>query len=368
MAVDRLPNVEERHLAGPWGAILGGGVAAAAAFLIPLELIENAAALAGLGDIGPAVAPPLGWTAQAGVAFVAGTAGAALGWLCASKISLGEWTMTIAWPQSLNRDHPLRAARGTEMDAADWPRKGRRRSAKLEGLRKASPFSRLGSWLRARRDEEIIDFIPRQPLMASRDLPPPDVASEFDQGLAIQERIAALPLPSMSWRDTGVKDTTGKKRPRPLPRSPEPFSEEQLEALRRLLEAARGVQAETASARSQVEVAREEAALLSEPETYENATQDEVLDLADFERFEDMPLGSMLDHFEQQVERRIAVDESRDATARIETVLPHLAEPMAEALSDEPGNDVMLEPQVDAALRTALDTLRKLSEGTRKKR
>jgi hypothetical protein len=185
--------------------------------------------------------------------------------------------MMIAWPKSLRRG---RAAPSHVMLPRTW-----------------SDLPEITDWAPGRGDWHP-DAPPRSPIVASRDLP----SFESDnQPMTVDDGARPVIV------SRPVRDLIDEVRARPLPRSPEPLSEIGLDAVRALLADRR---ADTGTG---------------------------ILDLALEGTLvpDDLPLSALLDRFEQQIDRRIAMG--------------------------EPDAGIGLQPEVDAALRSALETLKALS-------
>jgi hypothetical protein len=191
--------------------------------------------------------------------------------------------MMIAWPKSLRRGRP---APSHVMLPRTW-----------------NDLPEITDWAPGRADWHP-DARPRSPIVASRDLP------SFETGK--QPLAVDYARPVIVSRP--VRDLIDEAQGHPLPRSPEPLSEIGLDAVHALL-ADRNVEAET-------------------PEGEADAG---ILDLALEGTIvpDDLPLSALLDRFEQEVDRRIAMG--------------------------EPDAGIGLQPEVDAALRSALETLKALS-------
>jgi hypothetical protein len=192
--------------------------------------------------------------------------------------------MMIAWPKSLRRG---RAAPSHVMLPRAW-----------------NDLPEMADWAPGRGDWHP-DARPRSPIVASRDLP--SFAPEA-RPLSVDDGARPVTI------SRPVRDLINEAQARPLPRSPEPLSEIGLDAVHALL-ADRNVEAET-------------------PEGEADAG---ILDLALEGTIvpDDLPLSALIDRFEQEVDRRIAMG--------------------------EPDAGIGLQPEVDAALRSALETLKALS-------
>jgi hypothetical protein len=187
--------------------------------------------------------------------------------------------MMIAWPKSLRRG---RAAPSHVMLPRTW-----------------NDLPEITDWAPSRGDWHP-DAPPRSPIVASRDLP----SFESDnQPMTVDDGARPVIV------SRPVRDLIDEVQARPLPRSPEPLSEIGLDAVRALLADRR---ADTGTG---------------------------ILDLALEGTLvpDDLPLSALLDRFEQQIDRRIAMG--------------------------EPDAGIGLRPEVDAALRSALETLKALSHG-----
>lgn len=108
--------------------------------------------------------------------------------------------MTIAWPKGLSWDSLMSSAPGMDDDGSGT---GRDRFVKMPA------FTQPVDWLPRRADRHP-DAPPRLPIVASRDLP------ELDGTASRWERMDHVTL-------------------RPLPRSPEPWSEAQLDSILEIL-------------------------------------------------------------------------------------------------------------------------------------
>ena len=340
MAANRHLQLRDRHRAGPYRAAIAGATASAIALVVPVELLEVAVASAGLSEAVPALAPPLDWVARIGVALLIGLMIAALFWAFSGlALLLGRRKMTIAWPRGLSWDSLTRIARGIDNDGAYTSARGGR-----DRFFEKPAFAQPVDW-RPRRSADLHpDAPPRPPIMASRDLPA--IESE-PRPVRVAARGAEAPMVSVSalLADTGA---------RAMPRSPEPLSETQLDSIRDLLAS---------------QVARAEASWPAGPTPKSvapvaNESMDDDTDILSLTEadmlFDEAPLTSLLDRFEQQVERKIAINDAVNATSRIEARIDMPTAPEPSTSSEAPR-------EIDTALRTALETLRALSEQGRKR-
>lgn len=212
--------------------------------------------------------------------------------------------MTISWPKSLRWGAMKRGASDADSNA---------RAAFAHA---PSYTARTRPWNRA--PDAHPDAPPRAPIMASRDLPRLDTAPETARSAVVTH---------------SVRDLIDGTEPRPMPRSPQPLSEAQLDEIRAIL-AGEDVQSPA-------------------PEAEEDA---DILDLSLVGTIvtDDMPLSWLVDRFEQQVDCRIAIADSINAAARVRTS------------TDLPVEEAEILPQeIDTALRLALDRLKALSEPRR---
>lgn len=235
--------------------------------------------------------------------------------------------MTIAWPRSLRLGSLRRAARDTDSN-------GRAPFAHAPSftarIRPWNGTPQVADWLPP-GDDAHPDAPPRMPIMASRDLPDCDVEETARQEPGPRPVVISRP----------VRDLIDEARPRPLPRSPQPLSESQLDEIRRILAGEDDAAATPAPATA-----------LAEQEADDDA---DILDLSLVGTVvtDDMPLSWLVERFERQVDRRIAIGDSIDAAARAGTCMD------LGVADDAPPRDI------DTALRSALDRLKALSEPRR---
>lgn len=316
------------------GRVLFGAVLAAAAVAaLPASLIDLAIGSLGLSEAMPWLAPPLGWAARIALALSAGLVTAAL-LLISGKVTLGE---------SPSRPPRERTDRMTSATAFGWQRLAS--FARGEASAPARRTRHEADEMKWRRADLHPDAPPRAPLFASRDLPV-GVFETADSDESASDPSIAAPLTGRQppFLSTGfdparppVRDLSRHDRPRPLPRSPEPLSDEEVEALRALLRAIPEPEPSPAPA-----VLQEDA-----PVTPPLAVE------------QDAPLSALLGRFEKSVEERIALADAQDAAARLDQTLNRSAD---EQLSqpEKPAPET-----VDQALRDALEALRVLSAGKR---
>ncbi len=312
--------------------LFGALLASAAVAALPASLVELAIASLGLGEALPSLAPPLGLAPRILLALSAGVITAAM-LLIFGKMSPGE---EIAQPQGERTDRMTSAASFGWQRLASFARGGTSAPARNTDRR---PHD-----MKWRRADLHPDAPPPVPLFASRDLPA-GVFDAADRSAPILELVPATPVterqpPFLSVdfdpARPPVRDLSRHDRPRPLPRSPEPLSEEEVEALRALLRAIPEPEPQT-------------------PQTM--AEQDEPAAAPTVEP--DAPLSALLGRFEKSVEERIALADAQDAAARLDQRLNRSDDPLpAERQPQEVET-------VDHALRDALETLRVLSAGKR---
>jgi hypothetical protein len=82
----------------PLGAGLALFLVVVAAALVPAAALEALSRASGLSALVGAAQPPLGWTARAVVAVVAGGAAAALAW-AVLRLGVGRRRVRLAWPE-----------------------------------------------------------------------------------------------------------------------------------------------------------------------------------------------------------------------------------------------------------------------------
>lgn len=285
--------------------------AALAGLIVPAELIELAAASAGMSEAVPALAPPIGWGARLGFAAMLAVTAVALVWVFGVPAPRRKGKGMMGWPRSFGWRELTRFARGERDEAfAGHPAGAERPSATIHHLHDALP---------RRRADLHPDAPPRPPLMASRDLPAVEGLPERRIPATAELRTAppAEAVPPVE----PVRQAREPIQPRPLPRSPQPLSDAQLDALRRLL--------------------------VDSPAPASQHVPGGA------------PLESLLDRFERQVERRIAMEQAMSAVAKAEQAMTRAAGEQREILPP-PAPDT-----VDQALDAALATLKKLSGGER---
>jgi len=354
-----------RHNGAAGRASLAGATAAIVALLLPVELLELVTSSVGLSEVVPALAPPLGWTARIGFAVLAGMAGAGVAWsISPVQTSSRRQSMSFAWPRSLSWSGIARIARGTESDAP----------VRHDGDHPPMDFD----WSQRRRVDQHPDAPPRQPLIASRDLPPldlggmetanvfgPDAASPPSQPVADPTPAAAAPiaddpvppsrglsLPFLTeWPSPRIRDTTGEERPRPLPRAPEPLSDADIDSVRAML----------SSLPVKPMAPAAPVAPIATPRPVEPFSL--AGDLPDYA--DDAPLSSLMERFERQFERKIAIRDAQTATQRVEAHLPpEQAQSTSQVQEPDEGSPAS---ETDEALYAALEALKKLATQSRKR-
>lgn len=306
--------------------------AALAGLIVPVELVELTAASAGLSEAVPVLAPPIGWGARLGFAAMLAVTAVALVWVFGVPAPRRKGKGIMGWPRSFGWRELARFARGERDEAFAGRYAGAERpSATIHHLHDALP---------RRRADLHPDAPPRPPLMASRDLPAVESPPERRVPAAAEWR-AAAPAEGMAPAAEPVRHEREPIQPRPLPRSPQPLSDAQLDALRRLL-------VDSPAPASGSEHLRDD-----EGET--NASGEISRDAAG------APLESLVDRFERQVERRIAMEQAMSAVAKAEQAMTRGAGVQREAVSPRSADTV------DQALDAALATLKKLSGGDRER-
>ncbi len=323
--------------------LFGALLASAAVAALPASLVELAIASLGLGEALPSLVPPLGWAPRLLLALSVGIVTAAL-LLIFGKMSPGE---DSAAPPSERTDRmPLATASGWQR-LASFARGRESASAPVSDRR---PHD-----IKWRRADLHPDAPAPVPLFASRDLPA-GVFEPSDSSAPKLELVSSAPVAERQPPFLGidfdparppVRDLSRHDRPRPLPRSPEPLSEEEVEALRALL---RAIPEPEPHIPQPVAVQQEPAsAPLAAPDAPPVA-----LPVAP-----DAPLSALLGRFEKSVEERIAIADAQDAAARLDQTLNRSGDPL-QAEGQAPVAET-----VDDALRDALEALRVLSAGKR---
>lgn len=319
-------------------AVFGALLAGAAVAALPASLVELATASLGLSEALPWLAPPLGWAPRALLALSVGTVTAAI-LLIFGKISPGD------------HRHPAQSERTDRMTLATafgWHRLAS--FARGSASTPASGRDRATGEMKWRRADLHPDAPLPVPLFASRDLPSGVFDAAESPAPAPAPAVRLVPVTPVADRQPPflgvdfdpargpVRDLSRQDRPRPLPRSPEPLTEDEVEALRALLRAI--------------------------PDPVKQAAQPpmpqvEPVPAAAIEP--DAPLTALLGRFEKSVEERIAIAEAQDAAARVDLTLTHSDDDYPVAHQPQPAETV------DQALRDALEALRVLSEGKRGK-
>lgn len=310
-----------------FGALLASGAVAA----LPASLLDLAIASLGLGEVSPLLAPPLGWASRVLMALSAGTVVAAILLIFGRLSSESENAPTQA-----DRSDPMHSA-----TSSGWQRLASfARGSAAAPARTDDRRPRDMTW---RRADLHPDAPLPAPLFASRDLPS-GVFDAVDVGTPSAEQYRPAPVterqPPFVSTDFDparppVRDLSRHDRPRPLPRSPEPLSDEEVEALRGLLRAIPEAKTQPA-----------------QPDAPQDAGAAPVIE-------PDAPLTALLGRFEKSVEERIALADAQDAAMRLDQTLNRSSDPLpAENPSPQPDT-------VDHALRDALEALRVLSAGKR---
>lgn len=315
--------------AGP--VLFGALLVSAAVAALPASLMEVAIASLGLGEVLPSLTPPLGWAPRLMLALSAGMLTAAM-LLIFGRLSQDDGS---APAQKKRTDRMTLAA------SFGWQRLASfARGSATSSVRHENRDTHEMKW---RRADLHPDAPPPVPLFASRDLPLGGFDAVVDNSPAPEPRLAPVTERQPPFRSADfdparppVRDLSRHDRPRPLPRSPEPLSEEEVEALRGLLRA------------------------IPEP-----APPPSLTVAADGEPRSavavdsDVPLTALLGRFEKSVEERIALAHAQDAAARLDQTLSR---------SDDPISAERQAPEaetVEDALRDALAALRDLSVSKR---
>ncbi|HEX7874118.1 MAG TPA: hypothetical protein VF475_14480 [Sphingobium sp.] len=346
MSVGRFAEARGERRVRVQGAVIAGAIVGACMIAVPAGLLDLLVSSTGLSEFVPVLAPPVGWPVRIALAL--------LGAAVAVALSLGSGTQDriddrqtrrkrnaiMGWTQSLGLHHLARLARGqgSEPVYRSDPRVAITPDMRSPRLRR-SPQDKVQDTLARHRADLHPDAPPRAPLMASRDLP---VVAELTVVETLADHASAPePLAPLA---TPIRDTTDQVRPRPLPRAPEPFSDSDLNWMRGLLDAKpeADVQAQPVSSEPLSSIL---------PETSGGVTGAEVP--------ADASLLSMLDRFENGVSQRIALRDAADAKVRIEDTLagPLTSAPVVVAPTASP----VEQPEMDAALSAALETLKALS-------
>lgn len=341
------------------GATIAGLVTLTCLIAVPPELVELGFASTGLSELLPVLAPPIGWPVRIVLALSGAALAAVLG--AGQGGNVQPLTMKggrpgmkgigiMGWAQSLGLHHLARIARGESEGRDTAPMAPSARTLKMVPSHDALP--------RSRKDRHP-DAPPRAPLVASRDLPPvPAFSSEAEpaapQLTLVESPGDAVPPVTPMPRLSPVRDTTGKVRARPLPRSPQPLSDSDLGWVRDLL--VREDRVEQPVEPAVIAPVRQDAP--ASPA----AAKAFLADIAAVETDPSIPLLSLVDRFEQGVAHRAALRDAADAQARA-----------GEGLTGHAGPSIPVEPaqdgdpalhgarEVDQALSAALETLRKLS-------
>lgn len=329
------------------GVLFGALLASAAVAALPASLVELAIASLGLGEALPFLIPPLGWAPRLLLALSAGIITAAL-LLIFGKMSPGE---NRAAPPSERTDRMPLATASSWQRLASFARGGASASAPDSDRR---PHD-----IKWRRKDLHPDAPTPVPLFASRDLPA-GVFDAVDSSAPTLELVSSVPVTERQPPFLGidfdparppVRDLSRHDRPRPLPRSPEPLSEEEVEALRALL---RAIPEPEPHAPQPVAVQQDPVATpLAGPDAQTSAPP-VALPVAS-----DAPLSALLGRFEKSVEERIAIADAQDAALRLDQTLNRSGVPL-QAEGQAPVAET-----VDHALREALEALRVLSAGKR---
>lgn len=313
---------------GSGRVLFGAVIVAVAVAALPATLIELGLSATGLTEAIPSLTPPIGWVPRLLIALVACLVAAAI-LLIFGRMSHGADDA----PPALERTGRMNSAAGSSWQRLASFARGNRpdRTAAIT----ASAHERAE--LKWRRADLHPDAPLREPLFASRDLP----SGVFDRPEPVEPVTGLQPTTLGGTFDPArapVRDLSRRDRPRPLPRSPEPLSEEEVDALRALLRAIPAAKAMPVEPEPLPDV-REAMTGLPTPEP-------------------DAPLTTLLGRFEKSVEERIALADAHDAASRLD----HSLHP---EVLDVP--ELVLKEDVDQALRDALETLRGLSAGKREK-
>jgi hypothetical protein len=329
MTMDRRAMAPEIRTKDAHGPVIAGTLAAVTVLAVPTSMIELATASAGLSELVPALAPPIAWPFHLALALGAGGVASVLALTMRRVAEPSEQRETaMPWTQDPGR-HALAGIGGDGETGPPYD------SPLIDMPRIAGQSD---SALQRRRADMHPDAPPRAPIIASRDLP-----NIFNLLPVDPETDSAVQFIPLTLRGSPVRDTTGAARPRPLPCSPEPFSDADLAAMRARLAAPAPVVA--------CPVAQVETPVVDTPL--------------------DAPLDILIARFEQGVGRRIAMRDAADALTRVETAHSEMAAFVTgnmvvnDVRSDAPRADPAPRPDLDGALCDALETLRKLSSRVR---
>lgn len=296
-------------------ALIAGAVTAVGLIALPVQLLELGIASIGLSEMLPVLGPPIGWPVRIVLALtgavLASGLSAGLGGDGGPRTKIISGDRTMGW-KNFGLHHLARIARGEDI-RTDQPVA---RPFRPELVVDADPLPR-------RREDMHPDAPPRAPLIASRDLPAVELAPVQ---LTVVETVSAPPPAAAPQTYVSpVRDTTNETRARPLPRSPEPLSETDINWVRDLL----------AQREAKIRPVTTDAPLPVSGPTLVNDS-----------------LMAMLDRFEQGVSQRIALNGSA-IVAEIEGYYAETAPaPVAQPVQEDP-------------LGAALDALKKLSAGAR---
>lgn len=381
--------------AGGARALLAGLGAAGVVLSIPADTLGRWIDSAGLSEMVPVLAQPLSFAVRSGLAIVVGLLASVLVFF-AWRLLAHETTMDkMAAPaDGLKGTIQMDESRDTVRPAGD--RSKLRRPAKKPGL-----ASRLATMLglRRKRSQSVNDSLvrrradrhpdapARQPLRASRDLPPPENGIEERLGIfetSSPPTSASTPLPGAAHeRVDETRFSGGASGWQEEERPAQPVSRWALP------------EEEKAANEFDDEVADKQTLSFTAPAAADPATDpaheavraraelpDGIPPLADVSLLHEMSLSEMLDRFERGLSRSIALMDAREAenhlSERFVFVQPDPAvrdalrllrpvEPVPSFRADGPGGiEHVPDNPVDDELQRSLGTLRKLTEQSRR--
>lgn len=320
------------------------------AFSVPASMLEQLSTSSGLSELLPFLAPPLGLRARIALAIVLALLAVAIVWAIWGRRPSIKESDDMKLARKISPEFSwgalMRLVRG-EVDEAAGP------GAEIVTLR--------------RRDRHP-DAPPRPPLSASRDLPQFD-APEVDEGEADDAPIAVeLEKPLVPPPYILEQANPAELDPPPAPpRSPEPLSDEEIA---RTLSATRSVEQSVPMVRPAAPMAKESSwsALTRNLPLIENAN---IITLADrFER--GVARREVVHHAEvaqQVLDSRMAfVQPDPSVRAALRSIRP--VEVVASQGAPASGRAIpevaRVGEDVEAALSSALATLRKLTETCRR--
>jgi len=338
-------------------ALLAAGGTAVLVLSVPTTLFEHLSTATGIGELLPPLAPPLGLNARIALAIMMALVAVAL--VCAF------WGRSLSDRMELDHD----TASSSGWDALVRLVRGETGD---EGPSSEDVLSR-------RRRDRHPDAPPRPPIFASRDLPSPHTPVQEQDGIEHPDDTALV-----AARASYIFEASHQPEPAPvalpgtidlLPRSPEPMSDAEI------------AQTIAALTSREAQAPVEDAMSSAKPALAQDARWSGLP--VDLPLIEDADIAGLAARFERGIAKREVVLDAEEAQnsldSRIAFIQPDPAVraalrsirpielvatpmPFAGNIASQPSDASMMrvDADVEAALNSALSTLRKLTEQGRR--